>query len=241
MVDAAAMRAGQLPPESAVSTTKQSSPATRREVRPRLDVAASTRLQATIKQHFGKYVSASSCEAELNRSLAAVQKTAVSQVFGVAELLEAILVELPMRDLLLSQRVSKTFQLTIKGSTKLQRKLFFVPMDPAQRRNDVMPDILIVNPLVAEYKRTALDLVPWVVFKENFINSLVLYQHDSRHLEGSWRQTFLIQSPLMHLVWLQWPTHDFNYISTTPVILKECDTIRNVLMYIEKRSARYSD
>ncbi|KAK5720666.1 hypothetical protein LTR15_006626 [Elasticomyces elasticus] len=76
---------------------------------------------------------------------------AVDQVFGIPELLEAILLQLPdsrpecqnyfdgehaeqhakqgnlLRALLLSQRVNSTFQNTITGSPALQRILFFSP------------------------------------------------------------------------------------------------------------------
>jgi hypothetical protein len=40
----------------------------------------------------------------------------MEQVFSTVELLEAILMELPMKDRLFSQRVGRTFRNTIKGS-----------------------------------------------------------------------------------------------------------------------------
>ena len=49
----------------------------------------------------------------------------VATVLNTPELLENILLRLDERTLLLSQRVSKTFNATINGSVKLQRKLFF--------------------------------------------------------------------------------------------------------------------
>lgn len=48
------------------------------------------------------------------------------------ELLEQILSELPFKDLLLAQRVSKTFQTTIAGSITLQKGLFLKPSDQVQ-------------------------------------------------------------------------------------------------------------
>ena len=42
-----------------------------------------------------------------------------SKAFQVTELLEAILLELPIKDLLLAQRINKQFKDTIKGSIKI--------------------------------------------------------------------------------------------------------------------------
>ncbi|KAK4965373.1 hypothetical protein LTR42_012129 [Elasticomyces elasticus] len=52
---------------------------------------------------------------------------AAQQVLDLPELLESILLILPMRDLLLAQRVSKTFQQVILSSPHIQRALFFAP------------------------------------------------------------------------------------------------------------------
>lgn len=48
-------------------------------------------------------------------------------VFATAELLESILRHLPVGDLLLAQRVSRTFKNTISSSPMLQQNLFFQP------------------------------------------------------------------------------------------------------------------
>lgn len=50
-----------------------------------------------------------------------------AKVFAVPELLEAILLLLTPRDLLLAQRVNKTFRASIKASVLIQQKLFFKP------------------------------------------------------------------------------------------------------------------
>ncbi|KAK3617734.1 hypothetical protein LTR22_026636 [Elasticomyces elasticus] len=52
-------------------------------------------------------------------------ETPCSRVLGTVELLENVLSHLDNKTLLLSQRVSKTFEATITGSTQLQQKLFF--------------------------------------------------------------------------------------------------------------------
>ncbi|EME40336.1 hypothetical protein DOTSEDRAFT_28230 [Dothistroma septosporum NZE10] len=48
---------------------------------------------------------------------------AAAQVFGIAELLEAILLQLSTRDILLTQRVSTTFRDATAGSLKFQKAL----------------------------------------------------------------------------------------------------------------------
>jgi hypothetical protein len=60
-------------------------------------------------------------------SYSSSELTMASSIFGVPELMEAILLELPMKDVLLSRRVNKQFKATIEGSVELQQALFFVP------------------------------------------------------------------------------------------------------------------
>jgi hypothetical protein len=60
------------------------------------------------------------------------QLTARETVFAVPEIFEAILLELPPRDLLVhAQPVSHTWNTTIKTSTLLQQHLFFLPAQPS--------------------------------------------------------------------------------------------------------------
>lgn len=51
--------------------------------------------------------------------------TASTRVFAIPELLENILLHLPERDLLLAQRVNRSFRDVTTASVHLQRKLFF--------------------------------------------------------------------------------------------------------------------
>lgn len=53
--------------------------------------------------------------------------TAANQALRIPELLETILQNLPQRDILLAQRVSRSFNTTISGSIRLQRALFLAP------------------------------------------------------------------------------------------------------------------
>ncbi|KAK4949412.1 hypothetical protein LTR10_012030 [Elasticomyces elasticus] len=52
---------------------------------------------------------------------------AAHQVFHITELLEIILLDLPMQDLLHAQRVCSTWKGVIDGSQAIQRALFFIP------------------------------------------------------------------------------------------------------------------
>ncbi|KAK4544730.1 hypothetical protein LTR36_003979 [Oleoguttula mirabilis] len=51
----------------------------------------------------------------------------MEQVFRLPELLEVIFMNLPQKELLLCQRVSRSFQHTVEGSIHLQRALFLAP------------------------------------------------------------------------------------------------------------------
>ncbi|TKA74005.1 hypothetical protein B0A55_07745 [Friedmanniomyces simplex] len=53
--------------------------------------------------------------------------SAASQVLRLPELLELVLLHLSQKDLLLSQRTSRSFRNTVKGSIVLQRALFLAP------------------------------------------------------------------------------------------------------------------
>ncbi|KAK5746190.1 hypothetical protein LTR17_000924 [Elasticomyces elasticus] len=77
-----------------------------------------------------------------NKKLKRPTSPSIKAVFETTELLESILLQLPlddvvgMRTLLLSQRVNRLFRDTIKDSVVLQRALFFEP-EPAPVRQQV--------------------------------------------------------------------------------------------------------
>lgn len=50
-----------------------------------------------------------------------------SKMAAIPELVEYILLELPLRDVLLAQRIDRTWRNIIQGSSKLQKALFFRP------------------------------------------------------------------------------------------------------------------
>jgi hypothetical protein len=53
--------------------------------------------------------------------------SAVYRVFHLPELLESILIQLSVKDILLSQRTAQCFRQTIHGSVRLKRELFLEP------------------------------------------------------------------------------------------------------------------
>ena len=69
----------------------------------------------------------------------------VHQVLRTTEFLVAVLLELPIRTLLLSQRVSRLWKDTIANSTKLQQALFMRPIPDSSSPNN---KIVFMNPLL---------------------------------------------------------------------------------------------
>lgn len=59
-----------------------------------------------------------------NVQVSIMMSTPAHQVFNTTELIELVLLQLPVREVLLGQRVSKQWQDTVLGSTKLQQALF---------------------------------------------------------------------------------------------------------------------
>ncbi|KAF7192076.1 hypothetical protein HII31_06462 [Pseudocercospora fuligena] len=56
--------------------------------------------------------------------------SASAKTFAIAELLEAILINLPARDLFVVQRINQTWHDCIEDSSPLQRKMFLKPISP---------------------------------------------------------------------------------------------------------------
>lgn len=74
------------------------------------------------------------------------------QVLGTVELLEAILLQLPIKDLLLAQLISKHIENTIDGSDSIQKALFFKPADPALVDHNGVPIKPTANPFIFSTK-----------------------------------------------------------------------------------------
>lgn len=79
-------------------------------------------------------------------SVTQTKSSITSKVFSVPELFTHILLELPMRDLLLAQRVCREWKDAITNSAVLQRALFFLP-DIDNEKEGMEPRF---NPLLAE-------------------------------------------------------------------------------------------
>lgn len=79
---------------------------------------------------------------------------ASTKVLAIAELIETILIQVPPLELLLLQRVSKTWRAAIKESKPLQRKLFF-EVDPTRAGNDVSD--FEWNPFLMKYGTLGID------------------------------------------------------------------------------------
>jgi hypothetical protein len=74
-------------------------------------------------------VTPSNAKAECHEKWSQPRSPAVGEVFGTPELLEMILLGLPIRHILASaERVCRSWKATIDGSIKLQRALFFQPL-----------------------------------------------------------------------------------------------------------------
>lgn len=78
----------------------------------------------------------------------------VHAVFNTTELLELILLRLPLvaiRDMLCVQRVNRSFRSTIQGSNKLKKRLFLIPDSavPVEEDEDDEEYLWAFNPLLA--------------------------------------------------------------------------------------------
>ncbi|OTA24045.1 hypothetical protein BTJ68_13364 [Hortaea werneckii EXF-2000] len=73
--------------------------------------------------------------------------SAAEQFFSMPELLEIMLLKLPIQNLLLAQRVCSWFKATMDESVRIRRALFFVPEPVAGERGAGTPR---VNPLLTD-------------------------------------------------------------------------------------------
>ncbi|KAK5731219.1 hypothetical protein LTR15_001158 [Elasticomyces elasticus] len=136
---------------------------------------------------------------------------AAQQGLDLPELLESILLILPMRDLLLAQRVSKTFQQVIVSSPHVQRALFFAPGKAADVNLLLAQDMhnhlgdCVANPLLFRHTRPsgwARDLILRLEAEE-------LY--DSVEVQPSFMRMLLVQPPLPTEIvyWAVGGDHDY--------------------------------
>jgi hypothetical protein len=121
-------------------------------------------------------------------------------VFAVAELFEAVLLQLSQRDLLVLQRVSRRWRDTIAGSPTVQQKLFFQPIDHAAEPElnpllrEIFPPLFVPEEVPNSWSNSR----DWNNTSE--IDSLDWYKDGSRKKkimreDASWRRMYPVQPP----------------------------------------------
>ncbi|KAI9164148.1 hypothetical protein HJFPF1_05787 [Paramyrothecium foliicola] len=122
----------------------------------------------------------------------------VATVFHTVELAEMILGYLKIRDLLRMLTVSKHIQGLIEGSTKLQRKLFFKPVEnTVGRKPEQNPILAVMFPVLFTHNKP----VHWANLE--FLHTLCrtswfrdpIRRERVLRAEASWRRMFPVQPP----------------------------------------------
>ncbi|GME22633.1 f-box domain protein [Neofusicoccum parvum] len=142
------------------------------------------------------------------------------QVFRTPELLELILLHLPMRDLLLAQRVCQTFRTLVRTSPTLQQALFFKPLPATALPQPSSPSYLRSHPsrkpTAESWERNPLlipDFWPWfdrddptnkyspTLRDPDTLKTLPLATERRVWLrpEASWRRMLVVQPPVGQL------------------------------------------
>lgn len=139
----------------------------------------------------------------------------VKKVFGTTELLEAILSEVDMRTLLLSQRTCEDFRNTIDGSVKLQRALYFRDDAEVGSESEFNP-LLALEPGITDYKCDfGTLLMDVLVFRATFTNMKNLLRPDInrtlRRGEGDHLASWTRMHPFNHLLQLPVTAILYNY------------------------------
>ncbi|KAK2808601.1 hypothetical protein FQN50_004633 [Emmonsiellopsis sp. PD_5] len=144
-----------------------------------------------------------------------------SEALNVIEVLETILLCLPTKDLLLSQRVCKKWKDVIFGSIKLQQELFVYPIEPRPftSRSD-SPQT--GKELGGQYRVNALlcDIVfeNWEIFYHDKIGHLTMscnLRNASSEMEkatgnnsASWQRMYLSQPPATVVICYEHESHE---------------------------------
>ena len=133
----------------------------------------------------------------------------VRKVLETTELLETILLRLPLPKLLKAQRVSKTFQAAIKGSIQIKKALFFTPAE-GRHHLDGGP---IFNPIFLKYDSKIILHVRGINFKYEFPQEIPItggkFKVDVRRalerdldwslfgpqFNGSWKDMYISRPP----------------------------------------------
>ena len=142
-------------------------------------------------------------------------KNLAETVFAVPELLEMILLKVPdMRTVLHAQRVSKTFQATMRGSAPILRKLWLLPQKDSHTitaDDKQAVKSMRINPLLLDHRRK-LFMRNLILWRDSLLNSKKTIIVDIHHPSlqqavylskqaGSWRDMFVVQPHCDEIMW----------------------------------------
>ncbi|VUC29138.1 unnamed protein product [Clonostachys rosea] len=122
---------------------------------------------------------------------------AACKAFGTVEILEAILLQLDLRDLLLSQLISAHFKLIISTSPAIQQRLFLSPA-PANTPPQLNPMLAALFPVLFSLKRPVdtnqlYQLQDTIGTQEWYTDES--WRHKLLRPDASWRRMFPVQPP----------------------------------------------
>ena len=118
-----------------------------------------------------------------------ISTMASTRALVLPEILEAVLLQLPEQDLLLSQRISKTWRVMIRDSPRLQCKLFLRAESITDDANEALSDPKIRwNPLLAKFMTCGDD---YLGPKYAFLDINPMRPHDDK--SSSWRGMLVSQ------------------------------------------------
>ena len=143
---------------------------------------------------------------------------AMDCVLNTFELFETILLYLPLVDLLLAQRISRSTRDLIQSSTPIQKALFFQPLNLKQNPADTMSApkhstntpadgafrLLPLNPFLSKlgvefqvaYERDPAGASAYFTWSNPAVRlTIKAVQMDSEYLSASFRKMLLIQEP----------------------------------------------
>lgn len=133
----------------------------------------------------------------------AFNNAAMIQVFGITELLENILLHLNtsteegLKTLLFSQRTNKTFEATIKGSIRLQRKLFLSKLSKPDHADRPPKYNRLLRPFSSVRARHGLYITYYSTCDMSGGRHIkFIFSGDlNAAAQGSWRHMYLDQGP----------------------------------------------
>ena len=126
------------------------------------------------------------------------------RVFGIEELCEMILSNLPPRDVLVTRRVSRAFANAIQGSQDLKRQAFLVPVEVTDNRAVKLNDMIFSKSAQPAYMSAKLPWLKWLKITGLRAGSIVQMRQQLRE-EDIVGKMFVTQPPIstVHIMLLQ--------------------------------------